>query len=63
MTPALGDQVVYAGNADGRMHRVDLHDGGEAWSVSMGATITGDPLLVDGMLVVGLTDGRVVALQ
>ncbi len=63
VTPALGDQVVYAGNADGRMHRVDLHDGGEAWSVSMGATITGDPLLVDGMLVVGLTDGRVVALQ
>lgn len=63
VTPALTQGDVYAGNADGRLHRVDMHDGGEAWSIDLGATITGEPLLIEGLLVVGLADGRVVGLK
>jgi outer membrane protein assembly factor BamB len=61
--PALTEGTAYAGNADGRIHRVDLHDGGEAWAVELGATVTGDPVIVDGHLIVGLTDGRLVCLK
>jgi outer membrane protein assembly factor BamB len=55
--------MAYVGNADGRIHRIDLHDGGEAWSVDLGGPVTGDPVLLDGRLFVGLADGRLVCLK
>jgi len=61
--PLVVGGTVFAGNADGRVHRVDLDDGGEAWALDLGATITGDPILIQGRLVFGLTDGRLVCLK
>ncbi len=56
------DRSLYAGNADGRLYRVDLDDGGTAWSVNLGSAVTGDPTLSGGLLVVGTAAGRLVGL-
>ena len=35
--PAFGQFGLYIGNADGRLHRFDPDDGGEVWSIQLGA--------------------------
>lgn len=55
-------------SADGRVVRLDLEDGEERWSGSWtppALTINGysRPLVVDGGVLVGLDDGRIVALN
>jgi len=59
---AFGRFGVYIGNADGRLHRFDPDDGGEVWAVPLGATPSASPVVIDGKVVVGLTDGSVVAV-
>lgn len=61
-SPLLGGRSAWAGDLGGRLHRVDLDDGGVAWSLSLGAPITAGPELAWGMLVVGLASGEVVAV-
>lgn len=60
--PLCLEESVYVGNGDGRLYRIDT-DGGVAWSINLGAAVTGDPIAVGGRLVVGLANGRVIALQ
>lgn len=60
--PLLTRFSSYGGNADGRLHRFDPDDGGESWSVDLGATVSADPVLVGDRIVVGLADGSLVAL-
>lgn len=62
-SPVVAGRSAWVGDAGGSVHRVDLDDGGVAWSRDLGAAVTGDPLLIDGLLVVGLADGTVVALE
>lgn len=55
-------------SADGRVVRLDLEDGSERWSSSWtppALTINGysRPLVVDGGVLVGLDDGRVIAIN
>lgn len=59
---AFGEFGLYIGNADGRLHRFDPDDGGEIWSIQLGATPSADPIMLDGLVVVGLTDGSLVAV-
>ncbi len=59
---AFGRFGLYIGNADGRLHRFDPDDGGEVWAVPLGATPSANPVIIDGKVVVGLTDGSVVAV-
>ncbi len=61
--PLVVGRSAYVGDAGGHLYRVDLDDGGVAWTIDLGAPVTGDPVLAWGILVVGLGDGRVVALQ
>jgi len=61
-TPAFGAYGLYFGNADGRLHRLDPDDGGEIWSIDLGATPSADPVVLDGHVVVGLSDGSLVAV-
>ena len=61
--PVVVGSSVYAGNGDGNLYRVDGVDGGVAWKVQLGAPVTGEPALAGGLLVVGLANGRVVALS
>lgn len=60
--PLVVEDQIYAGNADGSLSRIDS-DGGQVWSVPLGAPITGDPTMVHGLLIVGLANGRLVALK
>lgn len=69
LTPvAAGFGTVVARSADGRLVRLDAADGSEEWSSSWtppALTIVGygRPLVVDGGVLLGLDDGRVVALN
>lgn len=60
--PIWNDRSLYAGGGDGRLYRIDLDDGGTAWSTSLGAPVTGDPVMVEGLMVVGTAAGRLVGL-
>lgn len=60
--PALGRFASYVGNADGRLHRFDPDDGGETWSVQLGATVSSDPVILGDLLMVGLADGSLLTL-
>jgi len=59
---AFGRFGLYIGNADGRLHRFDPDDGGEVWGLQLGATPSANPVVLDGKVVVGLTDGSIVAV-
>jgi outer membrane protein assembly factor BamB len=61
--PSIAGHSAYAGNGDGKVYRLDLADGGEAWVTELGSAVTGDPVIAGGLLVVGLTNGRVVAFR
>ena len=61
-TPAaLPGSVIVAG-ADGVVARYDTDDGGLVWRKELGVAVTGDPTVLGNTLVMGLADGRVVAL-
>jgi outer membrane protein assembly factor BamB len=53
---------AYAADGEGTLFRLD-EDGGVAWTVPLGVAITGDPVLIDGLLVLGTADGRILALR
>jgi len=59
--PIVAGSFVYAGSGDGTLHAVDAADGGVAWSIALGAPPAADPALIDGVLVIPLADGRLVA--
>ncbi len=60
--PALTrDEQIYLTTADGRFVRL-YEDGGQAWDVPVGASISGDPALVAGLAVLGTVEGNVLAL-
>lgn len=61
--PAVVGDHVYAGNGDGTLYRIDGFDGGVVWTHALGAAITGEPVVARGLLVVGLANGRLVALE
>ena len=44
------------------LYRIDS-DGGVVWKARLGAPVTGDPVMLRGRLVVGLANGRIVALE
>lgn len=60
--PLLAGRSAWVGDAGGGLHRVDLDDGGVAWSLDLGAATTSGPELAWGLLVVGLASGEVVAI-
>ena len=70
--PAVDDVAVYAPSRDGFLHAVDVRTGRERWRHRFGQPLGPDdywdyhlssPVLVDGMLIVGGGDGRVLALD
>ncbi len=46
----------------GRLRRIDSADGGTVWSIDLGAPITGEPVVIDGTVIVGTSDGRLIAV-
>ena len=60
--PALTRFAAFGGNADGRLHRFDPDDGGEAWSIQLGATASADPVVIGNTIIIGLADGTLIAV-
>lgn len=56
-----GDKAIF-GSSDGRLYVVRLADGRKVTSVDMGAAITASPAIVDGKVIIGATNGRLLAL-
>ena len=61
--PAIVGDSIYIGDGMGRLHRYDMADGGRVWSVDLNAPITGDLVFTDDLIIVGTSDGFVVALS
>ncbi len=53
---------AWVGNDDGKLYRIDMDDGTVATTISLGASVTGAPVVSKGIFVVGLANGRVVGL-
>ena len=58
-----GTEVVYVASTNGRMFAVGASTGGLAGAVDLGDQIVAAPAAVDGLVVVGSTGGRLVALS
>ncbi len=61
--PLVAGESAWIGDAAGRLHRVDLSDGGIAWSMDLGSPITSGPELAWDLMLIGLASGDVLALR
>jgi outer membrane protein assembly factor BamB len=62
--PALGDGSVYAADFGGGLYRLDAIDGDRVWSHQLNEVILrGTPVVSGDAVLVGLADGRLVAVD
>lgn len=54
---AVEGRLVYLISTDGTLHAVDLDTGKQRWSAPIGSKVQGSPTIVDGLVVVGASDG------
>lgn len=57
-TPAL-----FYGNVNGDFYSLDARDGKQNWKTSVGASLSGAPVVLDNMVLVGTNNGLMVALN
>jgi hypothetical protein len=62
-SPAVAGDLVYFGDAAGRLHALDRATGVEKWMFRTGAQIFSSPVIAGDLVVVGSTDGAVYALR
>jgi hypothetical protein len=62
-SPAVAGDLVYFGDAAGRIHAVDRAMGTEKWMFRTGAQVFSSPAISGDLVVVGSTDGGVYALR
>jgi outer membrane protein assembly factor BamB len=60
---ALSGNVVVATGDEGQVWGIDAATGGQVWSEDLGAAVFGNPLVIDGLVVVGDSRGDVVAFD
>jgi outer membrane protein assembly factor BamB len=48
--PAVIDGLVFVGSTDGTLHAIDATTGVERWTYAAGHSITGSPIVVDGVV-------------
>jgi outer membrane protein assembly factor BamB len=61
--PALVQGSVYAASQDGTVVRLDAHTGAETWRVKVGNSLSAGVGADDQLIVVGSTEGEVIALD
>jgi outer membrane protein assembly factor BamB len=59
--PAVVDDMLYVGSADGNLYAVDASSGKERWHFPAGAGIASSPAVVDGTVYVGVGDSTMNA--
>ena len=62
-SPALGDDVIYIGGADGIVDAIDATTGQQLWSYDTGARISSSPALDNGVLYITSENGTIYALE
>lgn len=62
-TPATDGQAVYAAGRDGRIAKLDLASGREAWRVESGMTLSAGVGVGEGLVVVGTPKGELLAFR
>lgn len=62
-TPATDGQAVYAAGRDGRIVKLDLASGREAWRVESGMTLSAGVGVGEGLVVVGTPKGELLAFR
>ncbi|MFM7562272.1 MAG: PQQ-binding-like beta-propeller repeat protein [Planctomycetota bacterium] len=62
-TVAIGDGLVFAADHRGTMHCIDLATGKRQWIHDMMCMIWGSPLLVDGHVLIGTEDGKLLLFK
>jgi outer membrane protein assembly factor BamB len=60
---AVGDGLVFAADHRGTMHCIDLATGKRQWIHDMMCMIWGSPLLVDGHVLIGTEDGKLLLFK
>lgn len=63
LSPGGDGQAIFAAGKDGRIVRVDLTSGREAWRIETGKTISAGVGVGSGLVVVGTPKGEVLAYQ
>ncbi len=62
-TVAVGDGLVFCADISGRFHCVDLATGKRCWMDDQLTAIWGSPLLVDGKVLIGNDDGKLIVYK
>src|SRR6476659_153498 len=62
-TPAIKDGVVYEADFSGFLHALDAKTGQVYWTHDMFAAVWGSPMLVEGKIYIGGSDGDVLIMQ
>jgi len=60
---SLGVPAIYYGNDKGDFYSLDARDGKQNWKTSLGVDITGTPVALENMVVVGTSNGLLVAMN
>lgn len=61
--PGLGRQVLVMGCASGEVIAFDIASGEKKWQTNVPSEVQAVPVVVDGIVIVRTTDGKVVALR
>lgn len=62
-TPAVGKDLVVAGNQDGKIIALSLKDGKEVWSFNTGGSVFSSPAISGDKVVLGSADGNIYCLE
>lgn len=62
-SPALFNNKLYFGAADGVLYVVHIETGELEWSLALDSKITGGPVIIDGIVYVGTTGGNLHAVD
>lgn len=62
-TPAVHDNVVFAGNTDHNVYAINANDGTLKWKAPTNGPVSSSPAVSGGLVIIGSVDGRIYALD
>ena len=62
-SPALANNVIYAGSNDGYLYAIDAQSGAKLWDYATGEKIESSPTCAGGMIYIGSDDGKMYAFK
>lgn len=62
-SPAIHDNVVFAGNSDKNIYAVNASDGTLKWKFATNGPVTSSPAVSGGLVIASSVDGRIYAIE